>query len=591
MAEKKDKQAEDKDSKPVFTTSSSLDKPLLDEKPTEKTADIDTSHLTIDDSTSSAGTLESEREESGPAIKTSHLSLKDDATDEKPVASPGDDSLIINNPYVKKTDAETTEEKTQPASGKNHDDEEVMLTSSLSDADFEKEAHSEGTKKDTDEGDDEDTFNAEDTGAIKQLLDTVKKPETVVRGAWSNSSARRYLLDNVDSYRAKDEDQNMEDVIEKMYGGTIKGDISPGKFLKENLLFSFLILLLIFLVGWKAANIFFPEVMPAINDQIIHTVQQTTISKPEVKDKKEKKPVATNVVNKEAIEEKLAHCLVSTDAQNQFITAFAAAGYEYTAPQLTLAYEEVSDSIDVWEGMNMNFMIEDAILRFRILSKLSLPYLQDAQKSVADYNQSLIDIKAQADELQERIRKIQTAGGNQSTGTINKRIPLRNQLDALRARLAEEPEEERFAVLLAKLSLVEQVLTGQQESNNIDIDEFADNGQEWLVTIADTESTSIGKEIEGVINPAIQNPADKLKQATPNLTAFHLSELEIALNNVLKLSSLITFIPENKLKPYKLELTGLSRRLNLLMKKELPAWIGFDRCLSQQRTETLARPE
>ena len=124
----------------------------------------------------------------------------------------------------------------------------------ISDAEFEKAAQSEDAEKNTGGNNSENDFNPDDTGTIKQLLDTVKKPETVVRDAWSNSSARRYLINNVDSYREKDEDNNMEDVIEKVYGGATKSKLSPGKFLKENILFSFLIFILLFLIGWKAAG-------------------------------------------------------------------------------------------------------------------------------------------------------------------------------------------------------------------------------------------------------------------------------------------------------------------------------------------------
>ena len=52
----KDNKPEDKGSKPALTTSSSLDKPLLDEKTVEKAVDIDTSHLTLDDSAAKNGT-------------------------------------------------------------------------------------------------------------------------------------------------------------------------------------------------------------------------------------------------------------------------------------------------------------------------------------------------------------------------------------------------------------------------------------------------------------------------------------------------------------------------------------------------------
>ena len=56
----------------------------------------------------------------------------------------------------------------------------------------------------------------------------------------------------------------------------------------------------------------------------------------------------------------------------------------------------------------------------------------------------------------------------------------------------------------------------------------------------------------------------------------------------MKLSSLIIFLPENKLIPYRLELSGLNRRLNKLMKQELPEWLNYNRCLATTRAEALA---
>ena len=620
MADNKDDIPGKKDTKPGLTTSNSLDKPLLDEETAEKAADIDTSHLTLDDSPTQAGdSLEQESEAEAPAINTSHLSLQDTAS--PPVSSEPDgddnqaadptkdlepaerrpdgvspdssdqhDDLLINNPYVKPEPSKTETEKPEPSSEGTPDDDQVMLTSGISDDEFEEEITAKDADKPSIENDFEKEFNAEDTGAIKQLLDTVKKPETVVRSAWSNSSARRYLLDNVDSYRAKDEDQNMEDAIEKVYGGTIKGKFSPGKFLKENLLFSFLVTLLIFLIGWKGAGMLFPDLMPDIHDQIIETVQQSTTSKPKAGKKEEIKPIVTNVANKKIIEEKLSHCLIGADAKNEFLTAFSAVGYQHTNQKLTLAYEELSSSIGAWEGMNMNFLIEDAILRFRTLNNVSLPVIQDAHKTVADYNQSLLEIKTQAEELQNRIRDIKTASGNQSTGTINQRIPLRNELDKLKTRLAEEPDRERFAAILAKLTAVEKILSGEQIPEPINRDEFVQVGQEWLVDIADTDSKDIEQSIEEKVLPSIKVPSDKLKKVTPKLTAFHLTEIDIGLTDIMNLAALITYIPENKLKPYKLELTGLNRRINDLMENNLPVWIGYDQCLSQKRTEVLSRP-
>ena len=111
------------------------------------------------------------------------------------------------------------------------------------------------------------------------------------------------------------------------------------------------------------------------------------------------------------------------------------------------------------------------------------------------------------------------------------------------------------------------------------------------MTVADTASADIGVLIEQKVTPAIQVPADKLKNVFPKLTAFHLTELEKSLDGLLKLTSLIIFLPENKLIPYRLELSGLNRRLNKHMKHELPQWLSFNRCLASTRAEALAVPK
>jgi hypothetical protein len=395
-------------------------------------------------------------------------------------------------------------------------------------------------------------------GAIKQLLDTVKKPENVVRDAWSNSSARRYLIDNVDSYRQKDEDQNMEEVIEKIYGDASEDKFSPGKFLKENILFSFLVSIFLFLVGWKAAE--------------------------------KSKPVVTNTANKEKIDSTLAHCLVKPAARKQFAAAFNKVGYEYSNQSLTIAYEETRDSIKVWESLDMDFYIKDTVLRFGELAGLALPYIENAREEVSDYSRSLIRISEEANELESRIRKIKTSKGNQSTNTINERLLLRNKLNKLNSRLAEEPDQERFIKILAKLGLIEQILLGHEEPFRVVPDQITEKDPDWLIATADTAASEIVAPINEYVLPPIQLQTEKLKESSPKLAAYHLSELEIALDNLLNLSSLIVFLPENKLVPFELETSGLNRRLNKLMKMKLPAWINTNQCLTTMRSASLATP-
>ena len=622
MADKKDKKSPGNGTKPAISTSSSLDEPLIDKNSTENNADIDTSHLSIEDTAAETGSsLENITEQQTPDIDTSYLSLEEDSGSQQPAAPAGDfdldedaaenrttvfnnsfdvppdeqntneEPLYVNNPLAGNSSSEpgTDQSQVTPVSGNYAEDEQLVLTTGVSDAEFERDMQggSSTAKKNYDSEDDESGTD----NPIKSILETVKKPESIVRNAWLNSSVRNFLLENVPAYRAKDEDQNMEAAIEKVYGGATEKRIDPKKFFKENLLFSFLIFILIFLIGWKTAEILFPELMPGINDQIIETVKNTATISPKEKPQEKKKPVVTNEANKKKIEATLSHCLVEPDAHKQFTSAFTKIGYEFSEPPLALAYDEVSDSIKVWQGMNMGFYIKDSILSFNLLANKELPVVQDAHQIVNNYKESLIQIGKQADDLEKRIRSIKTSKGNQSTNTINERIPLRIKLDELNARLAEEPPLERFGQLQAKLTLIEDILSGTEKPERYSPDQILETDPEWLVPIADAASANIGVLIEEKVTPAIQVPADKLKSVFPKLTAFHLTELEKSLDGLLKLSSLITFLPENKLIPYRLELSGLNRRLNKLMKHELSQWLSYNRCLATTRAEALTAPE
>ncbi len=624
MADKKDKTPSEENAESELTTSNSLEKPLLDEKPPKETADIDTSYLTLDETPGQSNdTLETVQDLETPAIDTSHLSLEEDdktkpsnhstedlsqdnnKTAERPPSDepqadtsadkpePAEKLLFVKNPLAKKTTEPSVDlpsEKEAQAPAMKDETEQVMLATGVSDAEFDKEiqADTAGRVSSKNPKADEDRHSE---GPIKSILETVKKPESIVRKAWSDSSTRRYLIDNVESFRAKDEDQNMESVIENVYGGAIEKKIAPGKFLKENLLFSFLLLLFLFLVGWKVAGIFFPEFMPTLNDQIIETVQKTTNKKSVAKSTKKKKLIATNVANKEKIDAVLSHCLIEPDARIVFTRNFARVGYEFSKRPLTLSYEEVKYSIHSWENMNMEFYIRDTVFRFRELARLALPIMQKANKIVSDYNQSLSRIKEQVNTLEYRIRNIQTRGGNQTTNTINERIPLLSKLDEINARLVDEPDQKRFDKLLKKMLLVENILSGREKPKRIEPDQLTEDDPEWLVSTAETPSSDIATPIIGKVLPTIEIPADKLRKVFPKLTAFHLSELENALDDLLKLTALIVYLPENKLIPYKLELSGLNRRLNKVMKKELPAWMNFDRCLAKGRAEVSAASE
>jgi hypothetical protein len=614
MVDEKDNNNSEETREPAITNSSSHDKSLADDSK-QAAADIDTSHLTLEESATQAGsTLEDRVEDEAPSIDTSHLSIEESseaavsastaaddfdldesASEQQPTENPAapaahENLVIVDNPLAKKAAAETgsskAADKPEPSPADSDDAQKVTLNTGQSDEDFEQELEADIHGKSAAA---ENKVSDEQTdGPIESILSTVKKPENIVRNAWANSSLKRFLLENFETYRVKDEDRNMEDVIEKMYGGASEDGFNIKKFIKDNILFSFLAILFLFLVGWKTAGFLFPDIMPSINDQIIETVQKTTSSKPAAKKAETKKPVVINQANREKIEETLSHCLIEPAARSAFADAFSKTGYEFTNRSLTIAYEEVSDSIKVWQDMNMDFYTRDAVLRYNQLAELALPVILNARTMVSEYDSSLQEMSAKAETLENRIKNIKTSGGNQSTYTINERIPLRNELDKLNARLAEEPDRERFAELLSKLTLAEQVLAGEAQSERMKPDQITEKDPDWLLSVPDTASTEIAQPINEVVLPTIQKPADKLKTVSPKLTAYNLSELETGIDNLLKLSALITYLPENRLIPFKLESAGLSRRLNKLMNKDLPQWTNYNNCLSKTREQAIA---
>jgi hypothetical protein len=293
--------------------------------------------------------------------------------------------------------------------------------------------------------------------------------------------------------------------------------------------------------------------------------------------------VSLNEDNRLAVKQTLSHCLVTPMAREKVDQALASTGYNFTSNDPTRAYDEISNSIRMWNDMNVDFLVRDSMLRSNELAVLVLPVLQDAHGIVAGYGETLAGLRREADALEQEIRDIQTSKGNQTTATINQRIPLRNKLEKLRDRLEQEPDQIRFSDLLDKINRTEAILAGKETPARITPDELTDKDPSWLITISETESEAIADNIKSDVLPPIQEMADKLKEPYPKLTGFRLSELEHGIDNVLKLSALLHFYPENKLIMYGLGLSGLDRRMNDLFNAKASSWLSIDQCLVEKR--------
>jgi hypothetical protein len=267
---------------------------------------------------------------------------------------------------------------------------------------------------------------------------------------------------------------------------------------------------------------------------------------------------------------------------------FSLNGFNFIKGPLTSSYDQISDSIRFSNGMNMDFYIEDAILRHRELEKLALPVIDEAIVAVSAYRGAIERLADEAANLEAEIRNIQTSKGNQSTATINQRIPLRNKLNKINLRLEQEPGINRFDEILETLKHSKNNLRITESIARITPDGLTKKDPAWLIPISETESGKIAQPIISDVLPPIKSQADKLKSSSPKLTGYHLSELKIASENLIKLSALIRYLPENMLVPYELELNGLTRRLNELMKKKYTAWMSVDQCLIDKRAEVMA---
>ena len=155
MADKKDKKTPGNGTKPAISTSSSLDKPLLDEDTAEIHPEIDTSHLSLEE--------DSHSPQQDTAVDDFDLDV-DTAADDNSLNIPPEkmavnkEPLYDRNPLADNSDSQPSNKELWDAVtlDNNAEEEQLELTTGKSDAEFDKEILNDATRNNTDYDDSDD---------------------------------------------------------------------------------------------------------------------------------------------------------------------------------------------------------------------------------------------------------------------------------------------------------------------------------------------------------------------------------------------------------------------------------------------------
>jgi hypothetical protein len=415
-----------------------------------------------------------------------------------------------------------------------------------------------------------------------KILAIIGGPESMVRRAWKHSSARQYLLKNVDSLRIEDENQRMETVIEQTYGGALEKKFSPGRFIKNNILFSVLVLILLFAIGSLLVQNLYPEQFPKIPTKPVAEIEKDNARKAALV--AQQRPVEINHINKVRIEETLSHCLVLPASREQFLSEFSKTGYQFSNRELGIAYQEVRGYLNNWAALNVDDYVRDSARRFEALAAILQPLLIESGRVAADYQASIAERRKQVQDLEQRIDALTTTSGTRATDIINQRIQLRNQLTEIQASLQDEPSDAALSVLADSSVSLSRILDGQQRPDRIKPDELDDSQPEWLTSLPTVEADQFPATLREQLVPQIRQHIDTLETAHQEVAAYHVDELTQLLEHNGMLAALVAYAPENMLLPFEAEIRGLDRRLNTLLPRAQDSWLSIEGCLAEART-------
>lgn len=435
------------------------------------------------------------------------------------------------------------------------------------------------------EDEEEGIESADEDKQQSTILQILAKPENAIQKAFHDSNIKQKLLESSEWYRVRDENQRMENELEKVYGGAAKQGISLKRFSRNNLLASFLLILLAGTVIRVGLGVYFPDLLPFDDG-----AENIMASAPSPKNKKAKpipgeKPVKVNYLNKANIESFLSHCLILPESRQIIDQSFAKTGYEFTDKKLTLAHEELKNFVVVYDGLEIPLQVQDAVDRIGMLSHAAMPVIYHARDKVNAYQDDVNDMRKQTRGIEKQIETLNF--GRQDTATVNKKIKLRGEFEELKDKLNKSPTEDEFTSLKTILDALDEGLTGQIPLQRLSVEDPDEGLPYWYKSLPDADTDNFKMALKETVLPEIALHGNALSPALAELSRFHVLEMTIKLEELYLVASRIMYTPENLLDTYNKDIHGADSRLNTLLGKNQPEWLSFTPCLKQARNESI----
>ena len=436
----------------------------------------------------------------------------------------------------------------------------------------------------TEEDDVEERADETETGDSPRasILHALAIPENAIKHAYRNSNLREKLLENLDWYRVRVENQQMEEILEKTYGGAAEKGFNPAHFIRSNLLVSLLVVLLAALAIRLVVMVNSPE--PQSDDESIVASAVTAEQKMSRPPAAGHKVVTINYVNKSEITALLQHCLVLPDTRREIDQRFTKTGYEFSEPNLTRAYEQLHDFTTVYDRLEIPTRVQDAINRFGILAHAMMPALRDAREKVSTYRKQLSEIHNQVDGLEKQLAALSI--GRQDTNTINRQIKLRSERDHLNDILTKSPDNQQFDVLDKAIDRLEKGFAKPDAIQRMSLEEKEAELPRWFASLPDDTMDNLKTALQDSVQPEIALHANALSPTLAELSTFHIRELTDVLEQLYLVASSIMYTPERLLDTYNKDIHGVDKRLGALLGTEHSEWLSFDPCVQQARAKS-----
>jgi len=408
------------------------------------------------------------------------------------------------------------------------------------------------------------------------VLRLIGKPENAIRRIYGKSRLRKALANRFEWYRIHLEDQRMERILERTYGGAARR-FSIRDFFRRNILASLLILAGLLVGARMLIGIYFPEWLPA--ERPAATVRPSAAPKTGNVAKTAKQTARVNYINKAKIESSLRHCLVLPGARKTFEKRFAETGYEFSNDETTLAYEELQSFVSTYESLDIAGRVEDAVERIALMATVITPSLKDIGQRVRDYHAGVSALRRKASKMAEELEKLGRA--RQDTYTINRKIKLRTELNRLNDELARAPTENDFKRTEDLIDRLDKGLNGSMPIEHIEIENPDEQVPAWFDTLLEKDENSMRQVLNDEVLPPIIGHARALDANKAELSRYHLRETGAALEVLYLAASRVMYAPENLLATYVKDLHGVEDRIRKLLGSDKAGWLSFEPCLKQ----------